>query len=71
MVSKNGWRGVAAGGWSLVVGTATPKLGTEVTDGGATLPDSLYTQREVKGLRFFRMIEEFLIDLVRMEGLLF
>lgn len=42
MVSKNGWRGVAAGGWSLVEGTATPKLGTEATDGGATLPDSLF-----------------------------
>jgi hypothetical protein len=41
IVSKRDRSGVAAGGLSLVVGTATPKLGTEATEGGATLPDSL------------------------------
>ena len=45
MVSNRDSSGVAAGGLSLVVGTATPRLGTEATDGGATLLDSLFKKK--------------------------
>jgi hypothetical protein len=51
IVSRSGWSWAAVVGGSLTDGTATPRLGTEATEGGATLPVSVCHKHKQVNLR--------------------